>query len=165
MIDEDYDYQPHPVFETAKAEQVLAHIEANPEAHNQGTWWQEFKGCGTAGCFAGWGVHLNIEGIQPLFDQLGNAQSFYVPGSNTPILFEDAGMEVLGLTSERAEVLFDGYNSLEDLKLIVKCYANDTGGDSLPFDDGYYRCDGCNHLHPRPEDSPVPDACPDAPAI
>lgn len=125
----------------ALLKQTLAHVEAHQADWNQRQWItpadeREDPSCGTAYCFAGWAVALSgykVErtgsvGIGQLppevvyrLDAEDNIyQSGYVGGLAAGCGHVAAvllGIKALG--SQDGEHLFDGYNTLDDLRRIV----------------------------------------------
>jgi hypothetical protein len=106
----------------ALAEQVLAHIEADPRRHAQDTYGRRpHHSCGTAACIAGWAVILH-ERTEPIWvgtqtqsldfvrlpydleQAIWGKPSRYNGGWPVGI----AAASLLGLDDETAERLFDG---------------------------------------------------------
>lgn len=91
---------------------TLEHIEAHP-----GEWDQENYRCGSAACFAGHAALLAggewDRPNEPLDDYLA-------PSSDRPFeTADERAVSVLGLEQWQADRLFDGGNSLDDLRRIV----------------------------------------------
>jgi hypothetical protein len=108
--------------EVELAERVLAQIEEHPEQWQQGEW--AFRAdCGTVYCFAGWAVRLAhpeaefLFGVSSLRD--GSATLAQLGGS-PPRDIKDLATELLGLRWRGADVLFDGRNTLEELREYVR---------------------------------------------
>jgi hypothetical protein len=107
---------------------TMAFIEANPSKHNQLAW------CGTAQCFAGWAC--SFEGWRPLDlhersafyadddDEDGFDPSSAVKQGGTIALVEDVAQSLLGLDVYQAALLFDGDNTVDDLRDHVKALCN-----------------------------------------
>jgi hypothetical protein len=109
---------------------VLEHIEAHPEEWDQGFWgvqWGVQRDCTTTYCFAGWACviggndqqqpHLLNDGVRThLIDET-------VGGSE----IADEAIELLGIDTDAATVLFDNHNTLDDLRELVERYTADTG--------------------------------------
>jgi hypothetical protein len=103
---------------------TLAFIEANPRKHKQESW------CGTRQCFAGWACSL--EGWRPLSDHEQEAfvndddwdcsfdPSSAVKQDGTIAPVEEVAKSLLGLNLYQASLLFDGDNTLDELRSHVR---------------------------------------------
>lgn len=102
--------------------QTLAYIEAHPEEWDQKTWH-----CGTTACFAGHAAALNGgewlgRGSDSLIARDDDpAEDIWAATEDRPAIVEvdRRAKRVLGLTDYQAEDLFEGGNSLDDLREIV----------------------------------------------
>lgn len=99
-------------------QRTLAQIEAHPELWEQREWRTETD-CGTAYCFAGWAAVLS--GAAFVRHEDGSLSYEYVipPGGGDSIWIQDYAAQVLGIGSRHAMDLFDGYNTLADLRAFV----------------------------------------------
>lgn len=110
----------------AKLEAVLDQIRMHPETHNQVYWGKKKTGCHTAYCFAGWTCVL--EGYTDFDWELWRhtpvelAECVKVDGAYRTIGAFAA--EILGLSSNYANVLFSGTNTFDELELMVKNISN-----------------------------------------
>ncbi|MGI5485194.1 hypothetical protein [Microtetraspora malaysiensis] len=108
---------------------TLEHIEATPEE-----WYQGAYRCGTGMCFAGWACTFaggvwaggpdEWDGEDLIADEGdGDDASFlYEDMNGNDVYGVSAGRRarrLLGLTPEQATDLFDGHNTLDDLRRIV----------------------------------------------
>ncbi|ORL93444.1 hypothetical protein A5N78_04730 [Prescottella equi] len=105
--------------------QVMKHIEANPDRHDQNLWRS-----GTSRDFAGWTAELSgatwasadtdsevalVNGRRELRSSLVTT-----PGGALQHV-EDYAASVLGLHEQAAEALFDGNASIDELRRVVDC--------------------------------------------
>jgi hypothetical protein len=102
--DTNADTRPNP-FNADLARRTLAAIEADLPHWRQSSWISKTD-CGTAYCFAGWAVKLH-DGTDP--------------DEKTPIQYK--AEEALGLDPWLAKPLFDGSNTLGELREMVAQYA------------------------------------------
>lgn len=115
-------------------EQVMAYIEAHPKEWKQSTWGIQKVDCGTAYCFAGTWAAMN--GGKFLFDaeqwrRHGVAHADDVQfGDDPPVPIPRWAIKTLGLDNGDADVLFDGGNSMEELREMVNHIAE---GRSLRY--------------------------------
>jgi hypothetical protein len=107
-------------------EETMQYIKDHPELHRQG-WWFTKQSCGTAACFAGWAVTL--KGYMPVFD-VGDwrAEVVALPGDRREFDTPYLAQQLLGLTLNERETLFEASNTSEMLELMVKDLVN---GDEL----------------------------------
>ncbi len=116
---------------------TLAHIEAHPQTWFQATWAELIEGaaeneCGTAFCFGGWAAVLHGATITVDDAPDGVADVLVTPPPGEPANRYDPAADhwdeidihayargVLGLTYEQGVKLFDGFNTLDDLRRIV----------------------------------------------
>lgn len=141
------------------AHTILDIIRANPKLWNQDMWAHTMKLpteeeagdlavdqastelCGTAMCFAGWAVELEV-GIDWLWPAgfgvvaqpapVGSGFHFADWGGIWPIQsWNSTGASLLGLTEEEAEVLFEGTNTLYIIEGLV---AAKDAGDKITRD-------------------------------
>lgn len=116
---------------------TLAHIEAHPEAWEQSVWAvRGLDGCGTALCFAGHAVTLSgleLSWVDEYEDGYGNDDDeYWTPArqvANNVRVDPDsrlhgysiryAAADLLGLNDEQAYRLFEGNNTLAELRRIV----------------------------------------------
>lgn len=85
---------------------IADHIEARPDLYNQTVWAADNNDCGTTCCVAGWAALLT-EGLVPNDRVFGHDSIIqFVPSSKRS--FSDVGIEVLGLTEDEGDILFDG---------------------------------------------------------
>ena len=88
-------------------------MRAVERAAKKGLWEQRFfvceKGCGTAYCFAGWA--LKLSGTPP-YETYGDSHLNF-----------GLAARWLGLTSFESVSLFLGYNTLDDLRRLVREFA------------------------------------------
>ncbi len=110
---------------------TLDHIRAHPDQHRQVVWLRRPAGypaptadtgwCGTSGCFAGW-VSL-LAGDQPV---RGDAHFGWewVDEVRTPdgrhAFVAERAVELLRISQEQADQLFDAVNSVADLERLVR---------------------------------------------
>lgn len=104
------------------AHDVLAEIKADPDCHDQTTWY-----CGTACCFAG---HVIIEEYGKA-DNVSGMLGARIKHQNAPndlknrhgyVLVEDWATRILGLSEVKAQRLFYAGNMVEDLERLVNDY-------------------------------------------
>lgn len=110
------------------AENILEYIEAHPDEWDQRTWH-----CGTTYCFAGLIVRGDDNIIEP-----NSVGSFDVIDRSTGGklgVIQKYAADRLGLTIWQADVLFNEYNSLDDLKRIVDVLSDnpDISEDNLEY--------------------------------
>lgn len=104
-----------PSIDVDRLRAVLEHITENRAGFRQGTWGVRSPKCGTVHCIAGWTVAL-----EPTYelnwqrDRPGYYWLEYVAKKNEPgaLHVRFVAQELLGLTREQANILFDAYNSL-----------------------------------------------------
>ncbi len=101
--------------------EILADIVLKPKRWYQGAWAERHKRpdgkgwCNTTYCFAG---HAVVRaGWRPVWD--GDPDATRCRKDGEVKLIEDVAREVLGLTENQAEKLFDAPNDLGDLAKIV----------------------------------------------
>ena len=110
-----------------KLDAVLDHIRTHPEQHDQCCWMREDPNCGTAACFAGWAVTL--AGWKMVVASRRSAMAdTCVNEDGKKRVIAGLAREILGLDYGDSEVLFDAFNTVEDLELMAKDLAN---GESL----------------------------------
>jgi len=109
----------YPVIQADNLRAVLAHIEAHPETWKQSSWH-----CGTSHCFGGW---AQIMAGRPASDASVRADA----------------RKWLGLTRYEADLLFDGYNSIETIREVVTELVSD-GYNRDGYDRAYFDSDGLN---------------------
>lgn len=114
---------------------ALAHIEAHPEQHDQGVWLRKVD-CGTAACLAGWVViqeYPEAGFVRDRYD-IGNTYSRVdiLPEGKAPLV-DEVAFQLLGITSDQADVLFDERNTIGHLKAMRDLLAADENvyGDEL----------------------------------
>lgn len=114
---------------------ALAHIEAHPEQHDQGVWLRKVD-CGTAACLAGWVViqeYPEAGFVRDRYD-IGNTYSRVdiLPEGEAPLVDEVAS-QLLGITSDQADALFDESNTIGHLRAMRDLLAADENvyGDEL----------------------------------
>lgn len=93
---------------------TLQRIEDNPSEWNQATWR-----CGTQMCFAGHACNeagAEWDGDFVVSTRVRNEQE----GQDEWQPISDRAREVLGLTDQEANVMFAGYNTIDDLRLMVE---------------------------------------------
>lgn len=85
--------------------QIASTIEQDPDSYCQSVWGEEIDlGCGTAHCIAGHAVA--IKGYLPFrHEYWGQVWAVQEPGK--PISTFDLAMQLLGLTRDEADTLFD----------------------------------------------------------
>jgi hypothetical protein len=93
------------------------YIVEHPEEHDQASWVRRVNGnsCDTAYCFAGMAVHLAGYDI--------NVRMATVPGFDDHQYYKsirDAAKELLNLDDHDADILFNGYNSIHDIRRILE---------------------------------------------
>lgn len=119
--------------------EVLQYIETHPQKWNQQAWFkvgqrsngepifnkvtlqfEEVNSCNTSMCFAGHAALMSGFDAPPKNDYL--MWRGWGPGLRKAETMDvdEYAREVLGLTFEQADVLFQGENTLEDLKEIVE---------------------------------------------
>jgi hypothetical protein len=116
---------------TELLERVMQHITDHPEQHNQHIWANE---CGTSGCFAGWSALLSGWNVL----RRGFALDVFVAREDDPreVHVQQLAIELLGLTSDEADVLFDEFNTPDMLQRMVKDLVNgDRLGDCREYRD------------------------------
>lgn len=96
--------------------QTLAHIEAHPEEWKQASWH-----CGTTACFAGHAAILDGGEWEDAHSDMllardDDPREFVYDGNPAVIDIEDRARWILGLTNDQAAELFEGRNSLDDLR-------------------------------------------------
>lgn len=100
--------------------ETLAHIEAEPEK-----WDQSVYRCETGMCFAGWAVTLDGGRWKTRPDEDGHAllvaeaEDDEISRKMGDIHAADRAHRILGLTDGQADALFEGDNTLDDLRAIV----------------------------------------------
>jgi len=105
---------------------ALAHIEANPEQHEQRWWFSRAQGCGTAMCLAGtiaWQAGwkpISPEDWSTTTDDYGNPVKIcaLVAKDGVDRHVGTLARELLGLDGDDADNLFGAYNTLADLRRI-----------------------------------------------
>lgn len=118
--------------------EVLDYIKANPQKWNQDAWFkvsvdkqgepifnkvtlqfEEVNSCNTALCFAGHAALMSGFDAPPRYDY--EVWRGWGPGlpKGERMDVDQYATEVLGLSTNQADVLFNGDNSLEDLERIV----------------------------------------------
>jgi hypothetical protein len=100
-------------------EQVMQYIEDRPAQHDQGIWLDE---CGTAACFAGWACLLSGWQVGASWDY--GSPLVMSPDALVEKVVPEVAIELLGIGTEDAGVLFNGCNSLPMLRLMVKDLLN-----------------------------------------
>ena len=111
-------------------DRTLAHIEAHPEHWDQTVWR-----CDSAMCFAGWtaelaggkwllpegDAHADYLAPEPGDDpdETGGCCQHLDSGIDSGIAAENRARRLLGLTEKQSARLFDGSNTLDDLRRIV----------------------------------------------
>lgn len=100
---------------------VIGVIEANPEQHNQGSWATQDE-CGTTMCLAGWTA--KIAGATILFEHGRDWSATCITPQGERETIPDFAAEVLGLDEREADRLFYTARDLDDIKMIVKEFAN-----------------------------------------
>ena len=106
---------------TVRLQSELEFITRNKAHHQQSEWFREFpdNACQTSGCLAGWtAIHhakdeLVIQEAQVPFKGEYVKVLYYDPIDGRDWI--DLGADLLGLTWDQAETLFEGNNSLWDL--------------------------------------------------
>jgi hypothetical protein len=101
--------------DTALADRVLAHIETHPKEWDQ-TWYAERHPCGTAYCFAGHTVRLAHPTAEFLF---GDSLAAAVRVDGVEHYIGELAAKLLDLSHLDELALFDGSNTLEDLRAMV----------------------------------------------
>jgi hypothetical protein len=112
------------------AYRVLDHIDANPEQWRQKEWISRLDGadCGTAGCFAGWASLLSGDEPGWAFSDDDTTDIVVLDDESTPWV-GDRAAELLGITTEQQDELFDGWNTREDLgRLVAEIFGPRPGG-------------------------------------
>jgi hypothetical protein len=128
-------------------ERTMAHIEAHPEQHDQGSW---INACGTTFCFAGHAALL-AGASKPLSENgFGNGWFVDTVTSTSRALSsywdvdEDGVREFarrsLGLSEDEADVLFNGGRDINELRAIVNALKDNASviwsfvhGDQIQF--------------------------------
>lgn len=109
---------------TELLEVVMQHIEDHPDKHDQGDYVRD---CGTVACFAGWACLLSgWQYVSTYPARVGDGKH----EKSIPAL----AIELLGLTEDESEILFDDNNTRPALRLMVKDLVN---GDHLRDLDQY----------------------------
>lgn len=101
---------------TELLEQVMQHITDHPEKHSQEEWF-----CGTAACFAGWACLMS--GWKQV-----EVDSVRVTRPGVSSYADTVATAELGLEEHEANRLFDGANTRDMLRLMVKDLVN---GDKM----------------------------------
>lgn len=98
---------------------TLEHITAHPEEHQQGVWGERFldTACGTAFCLAGHAVQFAGHEIE--WD--GDAVADCVVGGAA---IEFVAQRELGLEARQADVLFNAFNTQQDLWRLASEYTH-----------------------------------------
>jgi hypothetical protein len=130
---------------TALLERVLAQIEAAPAQWDQGNYASQTDlangECGTAYCFAGWAVALTYPAAKFAFtdtqshwptDRTATTVVLNPAEFTGPAVIDAVARDLLGISDKTAEVLFEGGNSLDDLRRMV---ADLVAGRPIDFDD------------------------------
>ncbi len=102
---------------------TMEQIEQHPELWDQDVWLTD---CGTKACFAGWASKLS--GFKPVVIPASETPlgEIYVSAVNEDdVHVSDWAAEKLGLTSNEVDVLFDGSNSMGDLRRYVSALLDD----------------------------------------
>lgn len=139
--------------------QVMAYIEQNPSDWKQGLWWAPRKDsdghtCGSSGCFAGWAVALSggkyAPGIEAVIADEKDDWTFSrnmqdLDGEWRHVSLTSVSgraARVLGLTGDDDDILFDGSNTLQDLRRYVDnlCAGRDINDHSV--DSAVYALEG-----------------------
>lgn len=107
--------------------QTLDYVETHPEE-----WTQRFYRCGTGMCFAGWaavldgGTWYDAELKGPWIEDMvarpddPDLDVFLMRDGARTVDVECRARRILGLTEDEASELFDGDNTLDDLRRIVR---------------------------------------------
>lgn len=106
----------------ANCEQVLKQVLAEPDTHDQYTWFDDVDYvdpldrrhiCGTTRCvagwslhFAGWGMHYSEDNAFFEFRRPETEEWFLADGEEADDLFVTAARDLMGLTHEEAKYLF-----------------------------------------------------------
>jgi hypothetical protein len=107
---------------------------AKKQLWDQSYWMAEMK-CGTTGCFAG---HYAIsQGCVPALDShfyddktsINDTADCFTPEGER-VYIRSFAKEGLGLTEDEADALFEGDNTLSDLRLIIEAISK---GESVRF--------------------------------
>lgn len=125
-----------PEFNKDLAYQILAKIELIPEEWDQGDYIRprhEIKSgfrtaniCGTAKCFAGWACILTPgykEVIEVDQDDPEYSYAYIAGPDGLSIDIHDTAERLLGLTEYQSGELFDGGNTMADLRRLIAEYA------------------------------------------
>jgi hypothetical protein len=83
------------------AKQVLDHILAHPEQHDQG-WWGRVRDCGTTMCIAGWTCELAGETLAWESTNAGGATWYTADGAYIP----SRAAALLDLNTHETDMLF-----------------------------------------------------------
>ncbi len=90
--------------------------EAGQESEWDQSTWASRTGCGTVCCVAGKTALLN--GWKPEFENGADYTIIFAKGGRTwPV--DDIAQDVLGLTDEEADDLFEGVNSVEQIERLI----------------------------------------------
>lgn len=97
------------------------------EAWRQNRWAIRSEGCGTAFCAAGWACHANGDRFvwQNAARQTRNPgtvnaeEAFQVEVDGVRVDIFDRAANLLGLTDEQADELFEAHNTLDDVLNII----------------------------------------------
>jgi hypothetical protein len=103
---------------------IVKQIEAHPETWYQRTWAKQ-ESCGTSFCVAGHAVYR--AGYDVLWGEMlgdtSTATDCAHPESQAVVSISVMARELLGLTEYQSGTLFNGSNSLDDIKAVVEALA------------------------------------------
>jgi hypothetical protein len=110
---------PAPGPDLVLADEVLAYVEAHPERWDQGVWLvRDGDTCQTSGCFAGWTAMLR--GWRPTHRSNMSGLTGGVRNAAGEIGdVDEVARDLLRLTWDQTCRLFDGGNTLADLRQVV----------------------------------------------
>lgn len=103
----------------SEIEAIIGHIEAHPEEWDQRNWASR-SDCGTAYCLAGLAC-VRSGGQAKFYRGLEYASTCSLPDGRTELIVLVA-QDLLGLTNDQADILFDASNTIDDLKRIAKSF-------------------------------------------
>lgn len=108
---------------TELLQRTMQHLLDHPEQHDQQVWVSE---CGTTACFAGWA--LKLSGVDQFMTLTKCHQTNstwqdceYYGKTHT---IQGLAQGLLDLTDEQTEILFDDFNTIPMLELMVKDLVN-----------------------------------------
>ncbi len=95
---------------------ALDKIKAEPSNWCQWAWAKKTN-CGTSHCFAGHVVHIAYSEAKPVFEGCNHTGLYTLDGKK--YTYKNEARKLLGLDERETNLLFDSYNTLEELESLV----------------------------------------------